>query len=100
MEQVHAVIESVLPAVDTRSRFTVAANADPTLQLEKEVMLKGWLEHKRNCRTPAKQYWNVREDLTFTDGLVLKGEAVVVPSSLTKKSSARYTTAILARSNA
>ncbi len=81
-EQVHMILESVIPAADTRSRYATATADDPTLQLIQDLMNRGWPEHKRNCPVPAKPFWNVRHELTVADGLVLRREAVVVPASL------------------
>ena len=56
--------------------------ADPTLQLVKGLLLRGWPEHKRQCPVPAKPFWTVRNDLSEVDGLLLYGERLVVPMSL------------------
>ena len=41
-DQVHVVLDSVIPRVDTRSRFAAATAADPTLQLVTKLLLQGW----------------------------------------------------------
>ena len=78
-EQVHAIVESVIPSQDTRARYVSATEADPTLPLVRELIEKGWPEHKRNCPVPAKPYWSVRDEMTVADDLILRGEAVVIP---------------------
>ena len=40
-EQVHAILDRVIPLVDTRSRYVAATLADPTLQLVKGLLLRG-----------------------------------------------------------
>ena len=81
-EQVHAILDRVIPLVDTRSRYLAATLADPTLQLVKGLLLRGWPEPKRQCPVPAKPFWTVRNDLSEVDGLLLYGERLVVPMSL------------------
>ena len=81
-EQVYSIVEPVIPSQDTRAHYVSATEADSTLQLVKELVTKGWPEYKRSCPVPAKQYWSVPDDLTVVDGLMLRGEAVVIPHSL------------------
>lgn len=78
-EQVHAVIASLIPAQDTRKRFVEATSMDPTLQLVIKLLQKGWPEHKASCPVPAKQFLNIRNELTCEEGILLRGEAIVVP---------------------
>lgn len=84
-EQVHAVLDRVIPNVTTRSKFAEATAADPTLLLVKELLRRGWPEHKSQCPVAAKPFWSVRNNLAEADGLLLYGERLVVPVSLRRK---------------
>jgi len=81
-EIIHAVVESVMPAADTRSRYAKATTNYPTLQLVQDLVRRGWPEHKRNCPVPAKPFWDVRHELTVADGLLLRKTAIVIPLAL------------------
>ena len=81
-DQLHVVLDSIIPGVDTRSRFAAATAADPTLQLVTKLLLQGWPEHKSHCPVSAKPFWPVRHHLVSADGLLLYGERLVVPFSL------------------
>lgn len=81
-EQIHAVLDCIIPKIDTRSRFAAATAADPTLQLVIKQLSQGWPDHKSQCPVPVKPFWHVRHDLTEVDGLILNGERLVVPMSL------------------
>ena len=81
-EHVHAILESVIPSVEVRSRYATATAEDPTLQLIQELMQHGWPEHKKNCPVPAKPFWEIRHELAVTEGLLLRGEAIVIPVTL------------------
>jgi len=81
-EQVHSVVQSVIPEEETRDRYSDATKNDSTLKLVRELMERGWPEHKRNCPLPAKPFWNVRHDLTTSGELILRRESIVIPTSL------------------
>ena len=53
--------------------------ADESLQVLKAVIQKGWPEHKSNLPSIISSFFNMRDDLSIQDGLILKGERVVVP---------------------
>ncbi|XP_045028011.1 uncharacterized protein LOC123471141 [Daphnia magna] len=81
-EQVHAVLNLVIPEDSTRVKFAAATAADPTLLLIKEILIRGWPEHKAQCPVAAKPFWSVRHHLAEVDGLLLNGSRLVVPASL------------------
>ena len=81
-EQVNAILSYVIPEQTTVEKYTAATKNDPVLQLVIKLVMTGWPDHKRNCPTPAKPFWPVRQDLTLASGLLLKGEQVVVPTAL------------------
>ena len=81
-EQVHAVLDLIIPKASTREKFAAATSADPTLGLVKEILSKGWPEHKSHCPVAAKPFWGVRNALSEADGLLLYGSRLVVPVSL------------------
>ena len=84
-EQVHATLDRIIPQVTTRSKFAEATAADPTLLLVKELLIRGWPEHKSQCPVAAKPFWSVRHNLADADGLLLSGERLVVPVSLRRE---------------
>jgi hypothetical protein len=48
----------------------------------KELIQKGWPEHKKNCHPAARPFWIHRSDLSECKGILLKGEQIVVPTVL------------------
>ena len=59
-----------------------AAAKDPTMQLLKNTIYNGWPGYRKQCPKELWDYWNIRCDLVLEDGLILKGDRVVVPESL------------------
>ena len=52
--------------------------ADDSLQVLKAVIQKGWPEHKSNVPSVISPYFNMRDEMSIQDGLIFKGERVMV----------------------
>ena len=57
---------------------------DHELQELIKVILTGWPEDKSQVLNSAVPYYNVRDELTVQNGVIFRGERVVVPKSLRK----------------
>ncbi|XP_046443876.1 uncharacterized protein K02A2.6-like [Daphnia pulex] len=84
-DQVHHVLHSLVTSVSTRKRYAEATALDPTLQLLKTVIQKGWPEKRAQCPASVKPYWSVRSDLSMVEGVLLCGSRLVVPMSLRRE---------------
>ena len=84
-DQVHSILDQVIPLPTTRSRWAAATEADDTLKLLKAILAAGWPEKKNLCPVQAKPFWLVRHDLIEADGLILFGNRVVVPMALRRE---------------
>ena len=63
-------------------KFRVETEQDDTLQSLKTTILKGWPEDKSNVPSQLAPYYSMRDELSIYDGLVFKGERLVVPQGL------------------
>jgi hypothetical protein len=59
--------------------FKSATDADPTLQSLKNIVMRGWPEDKQDVPHELTPYFPYRDEITFTDNLLLKGDRLVVP---------------------
>ena len=57
---------------------------DMELNILKDTVSRGWPENKRQINPGITQYWNFRDENSYFDGLLLKGEKVIVPRSMQK----------------
>ena len=58
---------------------------DETLQELKKVIIDGWPDEKNQVPEPAKPYFHIRDELSSQDGLLYRGERIVIPVTLRKK---------------
>ena len=51
----------------------------------REVIYTGCPETRSEAPSPSRPYWNYRDELSIEDGLIVKGERIVIPASMTKE---------------
>ena len=56
--------------------------ADPTLAELTDLIITGWPDSMQDLQGHLHPYWCFRDELTILDGLVMKGNRVVIPSSM------------------
>ncbi|KAK2704195.1 hypothetical protein QYM36_017493 [Artemia franciscana] len=79
---VHTVMKS-LPVSDSKlDEIRRETEKDTQLKVVKELILKGWPGTRQSCPTDAVRLWNIKDELAIHDGLVLKGQRIVVPHPL------------------
>ena len=64
------------------ARFAEATKEDAILSDLQQVILSGWPDSKGQVPPNAQEFWNYRDELTVAWGLIVKGQKIVVPSSL------------------
>ena len=55
---------------------------DTSLQTISKLVLDGWPQEKHNIPPQALPYFDMRDSLSIVDGILVKGEATVIPSEL------------------
>ena len=80
--QVHAVVQN-LPISDNRlNEVKLKTKKDGQLQVLANVINTGWPDHKANCHAETLEYWSVREELCIIDGIIFKGDRILMPQAL------------------
>ena len=62
--------------------FKTETENDSALQTVKKYVLEGWPEKSSTVYPPAQLYFTYRNEISYAEGLLLKGNCVVVPSSM------------------
>ena len=66
---------------DCKEAFQQAFVNDPEMQALANLIITGWPKDIKEVPHPLCPYWQHRETLTIKDGLVLQGEALIIPPS-------------------
>jgi len=54
-------------------------SSDPELSALQETLYFGWAEKQKKVPAHLKKYWAYQDELSIENGLILKGERVVIP---------------------
>lgn len=76
---IHAMEQFTSTAIDKLQQESMT---DVTLQKLKSVILSGWPKHIRDTSSSVRPYFTFRDELSIHDDIILKGDKVVVPTSL------------------
>ena len=55
--------------------------SDPELSAQREIILSGWPKQQKKVPVQLRKYWLYRDEMSIKNGLILKGEQVVIPES-------------------
>ena len=64
---------------DCKEAFQQAFVNDPEMRALVDLIFTGWPEDIKEVPCPLHLYWQHQETLTVKDGLVLQGEALIIP---------------------
>ncbi|XP_014667284.1 PREDICTED: uncharacterized protein K02A2.6-like [Priapulus caudatus] len=79
---VHTVL-SYLPISDVRLQEVKAATAaDAQCESLVQCIMTGWPRLRKDCSPSVVEFWNIRDELTILDGIIMKGHKIYIPSEL------------------
>ena len=67
---------------ETYTKFQSETAKDQELCMLKQTVLEGWPNMKNQLPTPLRQYWSFRDEITHMDGILFKGDRIIVPNSM------------------
>ena len=76
---VHYVTSSLNCSADKLQALRESTKHDDTLVLLKEIVTQGWPEKIKDLPPELQPYWTFREAITIADGLLLKGNRIIIP---------------------
>lgn len=83
--QVCALIGNNVMITDIYDQIKEATGTDPALQGVSKLIIEGWPENKKSVPTDCQPYYNIKDDLFLSDGLLYKNNRVIIPYSFRKK---------------
>ena len=69
-------------STDSLSSIRSATKEDSTLQTLIETILQGWPNDKTKTSSNIRSYCSFQDELSYQDGIVFRGERVVIPEVL------------------
>ena len=66
----------------TLDKIHIHSKTDSTLSLVMRYILDGWPGNANECAESAQPYFTYREELTIVDGLLVKGNRIVIPTDM------------------
>ena len=67
------------------SQLRTAVNQDDVLCRLRDVIIHGWPKERYELNSMLRPYWSFRDELSVENGLILKGDRLVIPSSMQKE---------------
>ena len=55
---------------------------DPTLNHLRETIINGWPDTVKGLPLDIRPYWNIRDEMSVENGMILKGHRIVIPRSV------------------
>ena len=86
-KEVLAVNILTYAAIEEREKTELLreTDKDADLQALKMVITKGWPTRRSNLAPNLHPYWNYCDELMIEDGIIMKNQKIVIPSSLKQK---------------
>ena len=79
--QVYLLVSNLPFSGNKLKEFKIATNSDQTLQKLKSTVLDGWPDFKEEIGSEIRPFWDFREEIHVAEGLLFKGEKLIVPKS-------------------
>ncbi|XP_041362042.1 uncharacterized protein K02A2.6-like [Gigantopelta aegis] len=77
--------EDVRMTPETLEEIQQASETDTVMNQLKKIIVQGWPETKAEIQISVQDYFNIRDELTIQDGLVYKGDRIVIPTAMRGK---------------
>ena len=81
-EYIHSFEENLPVSKDKLQEIKLAISTDPVMINLQETVLKGWPEKRSQSPINIHEYWISRDELSVVNGLILKGDRLVIPKTM------------------
>lgn len=83
-DSIHSVVVHDLTEHET-AELKRSTDSDVQLRELRDVIQRGWPDEKKDCPPTLVPYWDFRGDLVLCDGLIIKNQAILIPTELRPK---------------
>lgn len=82
--QVHLILKHMPVSVNGMEELRKETQRDDTLTALRTMVKQGWPDYRTAVPHKLKDFWNYREEICEMDGLMMKGDRIIVPQTMTK----------------
>ena len=82
IHHIHSVIDSIPISTARLTLLQKETASDPVLQQLKKFSPSGWSQQKQQIPPAVKPYYAIRGKISYNEGLLLKGQRIIIPASL------------------
>ena len=83
--QVHMVYDNSSATDQKLVEIKHETTKDPVLSEIANYVIEGWPNNRQNVPEPLKSFWSYREELSLINGIVFKGQRIVIPTKMRKQ---------------
>ena len=83
--QLHTVYKNAQATSATMKKIQEETPKDSCLTRFARHVTEGWPTKRDQIPADVKPYWSYKEDLSIINGILLKGERLIIPSSMRKE---------------
>ena len=76
------MVDYVSVSAKCLTELQTATKSDKQLCRLMKIIMSGWPDDKNSMREDLKSYYTFREEMSVQDGLIFKGDRIVVPTSM------------------
>jgi hypothetical protein len=84
LEQI-CMLEHLKVSKDRVDQIRKHTTRDTSLLTLQDVVLAGWPETREETPASIRQYWNHRDEITLQDGIIFKGNKIIIPASMRRE---------------
>ena len=82
---IHSVISSLPISDEKLKQFQTETSMDETLRALHKYVMNGWPKNNNDINPTTMPYFNIHDEISVANGLVLKGERIIAPLSMRKE---------------
>lgn len=82
---VHSIAKHLAVSQEKQNKIKEETSKDESLKEILRYIKQGWPKNKQGVSELAKPYWKFQSEITESDGLIFKGERLLIPVTLRKE---------------
>ena len=78
----HSVLHRMPVSTNKMEKIRKETSKDPTMMILLNMIHRGWPQSRRQTPVEIREFWNYRDEMSEIDGVVMKGDRIVISATL------------------